>query len=227
VQELATLGEIGFSDEVRVVLRDLAERDWDDPAELMEIAAGIAQIGHAADAIRVGLAAARRGSLDDQRILRAVFPWPDRSLVEAEARAMGLDPYLLAAMARQESWFSPTARSRAGAVGYMQLMPGTAREVARRLGVPWTDGLLTVADANLHVGAAHLAGLLARYPGNVAAAVAAYNAGGRPVDRWRRGSGGDLDDFVERIGYPETQDYVRAVLRYRALYRSLYPPGPG
>ena len=118
----------------------------------------------------------------------------------------------------------PEVRSRAGARGMMQLMPPTAREVARRMGVEWSDNFLVVPDANIHVGAGHLATLLRHYRGSLVLSLAAYNAGMRPVERWRRRyDTSDLARFVERIPYAETRGYVRAVLRNRGLYRALYP----
>ena len=146
-------------------------------------------------------------------------------LVELEARELGLDPYLLAAMIRQESAFVPTAVSRAGARGLMQLMPPTAREVARRIGAEWDDALLSVADANLHLGGTHLAGLLRHYDGRIVLTLAAYNAGGGRVRRWLASL--DADDpiaFVEQIPFVETRGYLRTVLRNRVLYEALYPP---
>lgn len=118
----------------------------------------------------------------------------------------------------------PDATSRAGARGLMQLMPSTASHVARRIGVSWNRSLLGVADANLHVGAAHLSALLRRYDGDPVAALAAYNAGGRPVSRWLRfPEAADPHLFVERIPYLETREYVKTVLRNLELYRALYP----
>ena len=141
-----------------------------------------------------------------------------------EAAEFGLDPYLAAALVRQESSFDPDARSRSGARGLMQLMPGTAREAARSLGFEWSDQLLRVPDANLHMGMAHFAMLLRRYHGNTAVALAAFNAGATPVDRWRAGAGSaDTGWFVERIPYMETRGYVRSVLRNWSIYRALYP----
>jgi soluble lytic murein transglycosylase len=105
----------------------------------------------------------------------------------------------------------------------MQLMPGTARDIARRSGVEWERKWDQVADANLHLGTTHLSGLLNRY-GSEGPALAAYNAGGRPVAQWLRYP--EADDpyrFVERIPYVETRGYVRLVLRNQALYRALYP----
>jgi soluble lytic murein transglycosylase len=205
------------------MVRHLMSREWTDAGAMLDAADGLVASGRANQAIRLGFRAARDMGLNHPRVLRAVFPWPERELVAAEAAAFGLDPYLVAGLIRQESWFLPTARSRAGAVGYMQLIPATAREVARRAGVEWSDALLTVADANLHVGCAHLAGLLRRFANDLPSAVAAYNAGGSPVGRWRRHPGAsEPARFVESITYAETQEYVRNVLRNQELYRWLY-----
>ncbi len=201
-------------------------QSWQAPAgEILDVAEGLIGRGWVAEGVRLGWQAAETGVLNDTRVLRVIFPWPFRRLIEAEAEAHGVDPYLVAAMIRQESTFRAEVTSRAGARGLMQLMPRTAAGLARRLGVEWDDQLLAVADANLHLGTAHLAALLRSYRGNVIAALAAYNAGSRPVARWLRyPEAKDQFRFVERIPYAETRRYVRAVLRNRALYRALYPP---
>ncbi len=145
-------------------------------------------------------------------------------MIEREALEHGLDPHLLAALIRQESTFRPAVVSRAGAQGLMQLMPATARELARRVGLSWDERLLAIGPVNLHLGAMHLAALLRTYRGDVIAALAAYNAGGRPVARWLRyPEANDPPMFVERIPYVETRGYLRAVLRNWALYQGLYP----
>jgi soluble lytic murein transglycosylase len=226
VAQLALLDSLGFEREADALVRSLVTRDWPDPGVMLDAADGLTRLGRANQSIRLGYRAARELGLNHPRVLRAVFPWPDRELIEAEAAAFGLDPYLVAGLIRQESWFLATARSRAGAMGYMQLMPATAREVAGRLRVEWSDAFLTVGDANLHIGCAHLAGLLRRYPNDLTSALAAYNAGGTPVERWRRRPGAaDPVGFVELITYPETQEYVRAVVRNRDLYEWLYGAG--
>jgi soluble lytic murein transglycosylase len=228
LDELALLDAVGFAGEAQLLVSHLMNGALTDPDDLLDLAEGLFASGRAPEAIRLGWRAAARLTLNHPRVLRVVFPWPTRSLVEAEARTFRLDSYLVAGLIRQESGFAPAARSRAGATGYMQLMPTTAAALARQLKVPWSDQMALVVDANVHIGSAHLAGLLARYHGNVAPAVAAYNAGGTPVDRWLRRAGSkDPAAFVERIEFPETQGYVRAVLRNEALYRLLYPPSPG
>ena len=174
-------------------------------------------------AIDLGWRVASLHRLNDPRVLRIIFPWPNRALVEQEAKEFDLDPYLIAALIRQESAFDAAAMSRAGARGMMQLMPATARGLARQLKVEWSDRLLGVADANVHFGSAHLATMLRQYDGEVVPALAAYNAGGSRVRRWLRfPEAGDWFSFIERIPFPETRGYIQTLLRNRALYAGLY-----
>jgi soluble lytic murein transglycosylase len=223
LEEIAQLEAAGLSEEADRLVTHVGERPWEDADEMLDVAMGLIASGRSVAGIRLGWRAATRLTLNHPRVLRAVFPWPYRELVEQEAAKFKLDPFLLAGLIRQESGFGADARSRAGAVGAMQLMPATAREVARRQGVPWSDGMRAIFDANIHIGSVHLAGLLARYQGDVIPAVAAYNAGGSPVSRWLRAPGArDRLMLVEQIRYPETQGYVRTVWRNRELYRALY-----
>ncbi|SNY96504.1 transglycosylase SLT domain-containing protein [Halomonas sp. hl-4] len=138
-------------------------------------------------------------------------------------RLSGVDPYLLMAITRRESAYNPNALSPAGARGLMQLMPGTASQVSRQIGLedPGAYGVLD-PELNIRLGSTYLRDKLQRYQGNRLAATAAYNAGPGRVDRWL----GDysieaFDLFVERIPYRETRDYVQAVLSYRAIFESL------
>jgi soluble lytic murein transglycosylase len=107
-------------------------------------------------------------------------------------------------------------------------MPATAREQAARLGIAdYDDARLTEPALNLRLGAAYLARLVARYDGEVAFAVAAYNAGPGRVDRWRRRAP-DLAprDVIRREAYAETRGHVEKVLRLRARYAALSSPSP-
>lgn len=225
VLTLGVLDAIAFDAEAERLVQYLVTRDGYTAEQLLELAGGLLARGRPTVAASLGWRAARGLSLGDPRVLRVIFPWPWRELIEVEAREFGVDPYLLAAVIRQESGFRRAVTSRAGARGLMQLMPGTAALTASRLGVPWRERLLTMPDANLHLGAAHLAMLLRRYRGAVVTALAAYNAGARPAERWaRRPDARDPFWFVEGIPYPETRGYVRSVVRNRALYEALYPP---
>jgi soluble lytic murein transglycosylase len=197
------------------------------PASLADVlgwSVGLSTRGWGSAAVRLGWLAATRAPTD-ARVLRAIYPWPHRAAVEAEAREFDVDPMLFAAIVRQESVFDLDALSRAGARGLAQLMPGTAAQAARGLDVTFYPDWLTVPDLNLHLGASHLAALLRRFRGRVEVGVAAYNAGSSPVARWLRQAGAeDPDQFIEQIPFPETRGYVRAVLRNRELYRALYGP---
>jgi soluble lytic murein transglycosylase len=206
-----------------VVQRQVRRQEFPDD-ELMALAAGLIARGWAREGVSLGWKAAATRTLNDPWVLRLVFPYPLRSMIEREAGEHGLDPYLLVALIRQESTFRPAVVSRAGAHGLMQLMPATARGLARRAGISWDARYLSSAEANLHLGAMHLAALLRQYDGQVVPALAAYNAGGRPVSRWLRyPEASDPVRWVERIPYVETRGYVRSVLRNRGVYRGLYP----
>jgi len=184
---------------------------------------GLGLRGYGSAGVRLGWQAALIAP-GDVRVLRAIFPWPNRAAVEAEAQEFGVDALLLAALVRQESVFDVQALSPAGARGLAQLLPSTASLMARGLDVTFYPEWITVPDLNLHLGAAHLAELIKRF-GRVDAAVAAYNAGPTPVRRWlERGAAADPDRFIELIPYAETRGYVRSILRNRELYRALYAP---
>jgi len=205
--------------EVRAVLGRAPQQDAD---ALLAWGDGLAARGFGPAAVRLGWQAALK-SPNDSRVLRVIFPWPNRRAVEAEAAEFGVDPLLLVAIVRQESVFDAQALSPAGARGLAQLLPGTAALTARGLDVTFYPEWINVPDLNLHLGAAHLQELLQRFGGRVDAAAAAYNAGSSPVKRWlERPGADDPDEFVELIPYQETRGYVRAVLRNRELYRALY-----
>ncbi|HFB97823.1 MAG TPA: tetratricopeptide repeat protein, partial [Bryobacterales bacterium] len=134
---------------------------------------------------------------------------------------------LVYAIMRQESRFDTWAVSPAGARGPMQLMPETAREVARRLGMPApSTRLLHDPRTAVTLGAWLLAGHLERYGGNLPLAIAAYNAGEAAVDRWLEERPGlPIDVFLEEISYAETRNYVRKVLANLWVYSRLYGRG--
>ncbi len=134
----------------------------------------------------------------------------------------GVDPFLLMGIARRESAYNPVALSPAGARGLMQIMPGTATQLSRQLGVsdPGPYGILD-PELNIRFGSVYIRDMIARYRGNRLAAAAAYNAGPGRVDRWLREAPEEFDLFVETIPFRETRDYVQAVLSYRVIFESL------
>jgi len=119
--------------------------------------------------------------------------------------------------------FSPTAISRAGARGLMQVMPATGQLISKRQGI----GTITAADLynpslNIKLGMNFLAQMLGQF-NRIEYAAAAYNAGPGRAQRWiaERGSM-DIEDWIESIPFSETRGYVQGVLRYAANYRRLY-----
>jgi soluble lytic murein transglycosylase len=127
---------------------------------------------------------------------------------------------------RQESGFDPHVRSGAGAEGMMQLMPGTAAILARKLGYSYGGGRLDDPDFNMQLGSAYLGQLVDQFSGSYVMAAAAYNAGpGRPTE-WSTYSGDpratstDPSDFIECIPFSETRNYVMRVLEATQVYRA-------
>jgi len=150
------------------------------------------------------------------------FPQAYHDSFQHWGRLTGVDPYLLMAITRRESAYNPNALSPAGARGLMQLMPGTASQVSRELGIsdPGPYGVLD-PELNIRLGSTYLRDKLKRYQGNRLAAAAAYNAGPGRVDQWLGDGVEAFDLFVESIPYRETRDYVQAVLSYRVIFESL------
>lgn len=211
----------GLDSEAQAEVRVVLARPPQELDALLAWSEGLGLRGYGSAGVRLAWQAAVQAP-GDPRVLRAIFPWPNRAAVEAEADEFGVDALLLAALVRQESVFDVEALSPAGARGLAQLLPSTAALMARGLDVAFYPEWITVPDLNLHLGAAHLAELLRRF-GRVEAAIAAYNAGPTPVRRWlERFGSADADRFIELIPYPETRGYVRSLLRNRELYRALY-----
>ncbi len=149
------------------------------------------------------------------------FPTPFRSQVIARAKELGLDPAYVFGLIRQESRFVMDARSGAGAVGLMQIMPATARWTARKTGVDYSAELIGDSDVNLKLGTSYLKLVLDDFGGSQALAAAAYNAGpGRPR-KWREGPFLEVAAWAENIPFNETRDYVKKVLSNATYYAAL------
>jgi soluble lytic murein transglycosylase len=153
------------------------------------------------------------------------FPAPYRETLEAHARAAGLEPTWVYGLIRQESRFIEDIRSSAGASGLMQLMPTTARWVARRVGMnDFSIGRVNDVDINLRLGTSYLRMVLDDLDGHPALASAAYNAGpGRPR-AWRASLPRAVEGavFAETIPFNETRDYVKKVMSNAVYYAVLF-----
>lgn len=158
----------------------------------------------------------RAQSWDD---LELRFPLRHVDAVSRHGPRRSVAPARLLAIMRSESAFVSDARSGAGALGLMQLLPATARETARRIGWRYTSARdLYVPDTNIALGAAYLAQVLKRFDGHFAMAAAAYNAGPHRVHRWRPQRCTDADVWIDAIPFTETRRYVRRALFYTAIY---------
>ncbi len=175
---------------------------------------------------REGLAAPTEA--ETRLIYSAAYPHAFRDLVVRHCRSARVNPDLMQALIREESAFNPNARSSTGALGLAQLMPATAEAVARELKVTLaTPSALLEPHHNIRLGSAYLGSLQRRFSGNLAYAVASYNAGPGAVDRWRsRFPDAELDAWVEQIPIEETRLYVKRVLGSAAAYQVLYASSP-
>jgi peptidoglycan lytic transglycosylase len=157
---------------------------------------------------------------------RLAFPLPYRKQLEDFCRPLSLDPFLVAALIRQESEFNPKAVSRSNARGLTQVMPSTGRELSRKLRIPrYQTSMLFSPDTNLKIGTYYLKALSDQLQGRWEPTLASYNAGKSRVLGWLgTGSFHEPAEFVESIPINETRIYVQSVLRNAEVYRRLYGP---
>ncbi len=226
-KELVRLAEIfcraGAVSEAGPPIRRLAEEAENDPPRLALALELAVRCGRLDLATALGRAPVRDGRVDP--LLAFPVPRLDGFLRPRNGEP---EPALLLAVARQESQFDPRAVSPAGARGLMQLMPATARAVARELAIDYRpEALLAEPAFNLRLGAHYLGRQLERF-GEPALALAAYNAGPGRVVAWLaqygdpRGRGRHaLVDWIERIPFRETRNYVQRVLEGAEVYRRL------
>src|SRR5687767_11256859 len=131
----------------------------------------------------------------------------------------------MTALIAQEPTFTPDVRSPANAVALVQLIPGTARRYAARLGFRYSSGLLTQPEANIRMGMRYFKDLMDRFRG-AHYALASYCAGEHRIERWiAERPGFDQQEFIDDIPFPETQNYVKRILGTADDYRRLYGSG--
>lgn len=148
------------------------------------------------------------------------FPLAFESSMISSASSATIKPEWLYAIARQESAFAIDAYSSAGARGLLQLMPRTARQVAKKIGVKFSTKDLYLAEKNITLGSSYLKQLLQDFQGNHVLATAAYNAGPLRVKKWlnRQNSALPYDIWIETLPYHETRNYVQNVLAFSVIY---------
>ena len=220
VQAIRRLEGAGHAWRADILYRDLAEQ-LNSPGELALLAVMAKKRGDHYLALRVGKIAAGRG------IEIGVLAHP-LGAIPNSARISGAGKALAYAIARQESEFNVGAVSGAGARGLLQLLPGTAKEVAEKSGLPYSKSRLTSdAGYNATLGAAFLGEQLGRFDGSYVLTFAGYNAGPRRAQEWvkRYGDprGKDIDtvvDWIERIPFTETRSYVQRVMENYQVYKT-------
>jgi soluble lytic murein transglycosylase len=230
LQRAALLEELDLQAEARYELDHFAAEAV-SVDEMLAAGRAFLQMGHASRATRMGQRALTAGAPRDRRSWQLVYPLPFQPALLSSTAAAGLDPWLVAALIRQESAFEPRATSAVGARGLMQMMPANGPTLARAIGLAEYDpALLWQPDVNLAMGSRHFAEALRRYPDRERA-LAAYNAGGTRVTRWSAtlltgrsatDPGFDPELFVERIPYLETRGYIRNITVNEAMYRLVY-----
>ncbi len=218
------LGQTGSWRDQSAFVRALAEQVGTDSERLLAVQLG-RQIGRPDLGVLVARRARTDGSFEYKR-----WGFPEVRVPSTQQRHWTM----VHAIARQESLFDREAVSSAGARGLMQLMPGTAAETSRRLGVPYELGRLTRdPEYNVLLGSTYFARLLDQWGGNYPLAVASYNAGAGNVQRWIRANGDprtsaiSMLDWIEEIPFFETRNYVQRVLENAVVYDLLNPNRSG
>ncbi len=214
-------------DDLATPLAEAAAGRWRDEAQIAALAEVVAAHGDATANVEFGKIATERGFALD------ATAFPTFGAPRFTPLVHSADLASVYAVARQESEFAWRAVSGAGAKGLMQILPSTAQSTARRAGVAFDPSRLSADPAfNLQLGAAYLGQLIEDEGGSLELALAAYNAGGGRVAQWLAAYGdprtGKIDpvDWVERIPFDETRDYVQRVSENLGVYRARLAGAP-
>ncbi len=159
-------------------------------------------------------------------VFKRLYPFYYQEWVEKYADSLNVPTMLIYAVLKKESNFDPRALSYANAYGLMQLIPGTASQVAAQLKIRFSDPAQLFQPAlNIRMGVTYLSHLLKQFQQNPYLALAAYNAGPHRVERWQKKYGSSDDDFfLENIEFEQTRHYVRECMRYYWLYQLIVKP---
>lgn len=157
-------------------------------------------------------------------IYKIAYPLHYTQKINSYSRVLNLDPYLIISIAREESYFDPRAKSGAGAMGLMQLMPVTAHYISSKYKIPLSStGNLLDPKTNLKFGCAYFNYTKIKLNNNDMLAIAAYNGGPSAVQKWQEKlEYKDYDEFIENIPYEETQNYIKKVFRSYWNYLNIY-----
>jgi len=217
---------LGLDDDAAHEVAVLTDRYSRDPKASTILSTLLNEVGAYHHALRLARARfrdqlERTGGALPPELWRVAYPSGLLPTIKRQ-EAKGVDPNLIAAIIREESQYDVNAVSRVGAIGLMQVMPATANNVARKVGLPAVEREdLFDRETNIRIGVRYVEQLLDQFSGNLVYAIASYNAGPIAVGRWvNQFRGQSEDEFVELIPYQETRYYVKRVLRsYREYVR--------
>lgn len=228
LEKIKTLIDLGFKGDASTEL-SLAEARCTDKSTLLEIARLMTSIGEHNKAQRLVTNSLQEFLRDDVGLLESeiwtfAFPAGFRDHVTHNADKNYLNPFLIHAIIKEESAYRPDAISKAGAIGLMQLMPSTGKQISIEAGFnDYTTDFLYRSEVNISLGSSYLKKLVDNSKGKIPLAIASYNAGPNAVSTWvERYGTEEMDVFIERIPYPETRNYVKKVLRSYEIYERLY-----
>ena len=225
------LRDVGLREFADEELDELTRRSVGEPRRLYALSAAYVADERYHMALRIlrrsFQGAARSGATSPREFWEMFYPLGWRDALTAAAGRASLDPFLVAAVVREESSFYPQARSRVGARGLMQLMPDTGRAVAQARQIPFPDvEVLDQPVTNLELGATFFGGLFREFS-DARLAAAAYNAGPtRAREWWANRKTEDLEVWVEQIPFNETRAFVKRVMLSWQEYQRVYGETP-
>ena len=215
------LAAFGYKDELRPFILQLG--DIKETPSWRRMAAAMARGYKRED---VAIAVAKRASRSGVELADSGYPTIHLPAPPATGKGLSApDAALVLAVVRQESAFQTDAISPAGAQGLMQLMPKTAKEVAKSYSIAHNPGRLSESDYNLRLGQAYLRDLLGEFQGSYVLTLAAYNAGPKRAREWMKANGDprgtieEMVDWIEMIPFEETRNYVQRVMENLQVYR--------
>jgi len=223
VRAFQIMDKAGTQNDLYMFLWSFANR-FDNADQMNAVASVVWDAGGATMAVRLAKAAAQQNIDIDS------WGYPVRALPDWKQVGKPIERPLVFALARQESEFNPNAGSKVGAQGLMQIMPGTAKLIAKQHGIKYNPAQLMNPQVNVTLGAAHLGDLVADHDGSYVLTLVSYNAGPRRSREWIKEYGdfrsGQVDpvDWVESIPFQETRQYVQKVMQNLHVYRSRLAP---
>lgn len=221
VQAMQALADVGAAGTLRTFALQAADT-FDDRDQYVLLVGFLRTLNEPALALRV----AKRGLQKNIPVYDIAYP--TLSLPAYIGNGSAPESALVLGLTRQESEFDPEAMSSANARGLMQMIHGTAQYTARKHGIPYSNkNELFTPSKNLQLGMAHISDLLDDFAGSYILSIASYNAGAGRINQWistygdPRNSTADVIDWVERIPFSETRNYVQRVLENAQIYRNI------